>query len=132
MPRDALNSASYAVPVTSFSQAVRTGPPGAMVFVSGLTARRADGTVAAIGDPAAQTREILSSLSQILAEAGGSLDDVVRIVTYLVDMQNHAVVHAVRSEFFGDDPPASTTVEISRLYDTDQLLEIEATAVLPT
>lgn len=129
--RDAINVEDYHVPVAGFTQAVQVAGGGRMVFVSGLTARQADGGVAAAGDPAGQTREILRSLQRILAAAGASLDHVVRIVTYLVDIDHHPAVHAVRREFFGDEPPASTSVQVVRLYDERQLVEIEATAVLP-
>lgn len=129
-PRDAINVSSYHVPVEGFSQAVRAGSRGELVFVSGLTARAADGEVGPVGDAAGQARRILQALDNILREAGGSLDDVVRTVTYLMDIRHHAEVHAVRREFFGDAPPASTTVQVSRLYHEDQLLEIEATATI--
>jgi 2-iminobutanoate/2-iminopropanoate deaminase len=128
--RDAVNVRSYHVPVEGFSQAIRAAARGELVFVSGLTARSADGAVGPVGDSAGQTRRILEALDDILREAGGSLNDVVRTVTYLVDINHHADVHAVRREFFGDAPPASTTVQISRLYHQDQLLEIEATALI--
>ncbi|HET8590562.1 MAG TPA: Rid family hydrolase, partial [Nakamurella sp.] len=104
---------------------------GTMLFVSGLTARLADGTVACLGDPAGQTRIILSALRDILREAGGELTDVVRTVTYLMDINDHSAVHVVRREFFGEQPPASTTVQVTRLFDERQLLEIEATAIIP-
>ena len=130
MPRSPFNVSSYHVPVAGFTHAVQTPAEGNLVFVSGLTARTADGGIAAEGDPEGQARKILQSLTAILAEAGGTLDDVVRIVTYLVDMGHHQAIHAVRREFFGDEPPASTTVEVSRLYDERQLLEIEATAMI--
>jgi enamine deaminase RidA (YjgF/YER057c/UK114 family) len=130
MARQTLNSDTYHVPVEGFSQAVVTDAPGRLVFVSGLTARTADGDVAGT-DAGIQARHILESLGRILGEAGAGLDDVVRIVTYLVDMNDHRAVHAVRREYFGDDPPASTSVQVTRLFDERQLLEIEATAVLP-
>lgn len=122
---------SYHVPVAGFAQAVLAPAAGRMLFVSGLTARAADGSVLAVGDPAAQARVILDALRAILAEVGAGPDAVVRTVTYLVDMHHHAAVHEERLRFFGDPPPASTTVEVTRLYDPRQLLEIEATAVLP-
>ena len=75
-------------------------------------------------------RLILQTLTRILADAGATPGDVVRIVTYLVDMRHHPLVHAVRRDYFGDHPPASTTVEVSRLFDERQLLEIEATAIV--
>jgi enamine deaminase RidA (YjgF/YER057c/UK114 family) len=130
MSRDVINSQQYHVPVAGFSQAVRAPAAGTFIFVSGLTARRADGSIDGVGDVALQTRIILANLRTILAEAGATLDDVVRVVTYLRDMGAHEVMHTVRREFFGDTPPASTTIEVSRLFDESQLLEIEATAIV--
>lgn len=130
MSREPVNVSSYHVPVAGFTHAVRTPAEGTLIFISGLTARDANGEIEVDGDPEGQTRKILQSLTSILAATGGSLDDVVRIVTYLVDMRHHPVVHAVRREYFGDNPPASTTVEVSRLFDERQLIEIEATAIV--
>ncbi|MQA81637.1 MAG: RidA family protein [Streptosporangiales bacterium] len=129
--RQPLNIDGYHVPVKGFTQAVQVSGVGQMVYVSGLTARQADGSVAAVGDAAGQAREIMRSLQRMLAAAGATLDDVVRIVTYLTDIADHPAVHAVRREFFGDEPPASTSVQVVLLYDERQLVEIEATAVLP-
>lgn len=130
MRKEFLASRAYHVPVGGFTYGVRISGGGSLVFVSGLTARDERGEISPLGDPAGQTRRILRSLEGLLGEVGGTLDDVVRTVTYLVDMQHHPEVHAVRREFFGDRPPASTTVQISRLFDERQLVEIEATAVL--
>lgn len=140
MARQVVNSRRYHVPVRGFAeaakvpftQAVKAPASGTLVFVSGLTARTADGTIVAEGDIRGQTRQILESLKIILAEAGGTLDDVVRTVQYLRRMEDHAGMTEVKREYFGDDPPASTSIEISRLYDPRQMIEIEATAVLPS
>ena len=91
-----------------------------------------EATVEGEGDVEIQTRRIMESLKRILAEAGGTLDDVVRVVIYLVDLNDYMLVHKVRMEYFGDEPPASTCVEVSRLYDPRQLIEIEATAIIPS
>ena len=131
MPRQVVNSARYHVPVRGFSQAVLAPASGRLLFVSGLTARRADGTIVAEGDIRGQTRQILENLKVILAEAGATLDDVVRTVQYFRSMDDHPGMQQVKSEYFGDRSPASTSVEVSRLYDPRQLLEIEATAVVP-
>lgn len=130
MSRRTHNIAAYHVPVDGFTQFVEVTSPGRMIFVSGLTARQSDGTVGAVGDPAGQARLIMRSMQTMLEGVGASLDDVVRIVTYLTDIDDHAAVHQVRREFFGDEPPASTSVGVVRLYHPDQLVEIEATAVL--
>lgn len=130
MPRRVLESPRYHVPVSGFSHAVIAPAAGAIVFCSGITARRPDGTIAAIGDVGGQTRQVLENLKAVLAEAGATLDDVVRIVTYLRNMDDQPIVHAIRREYFGDQLPASTTVEVARLFDERQLIEIEATAVV--
>ena len=131
MPRQIVNSSAYHVPVVGFTQAVRAPADGDFLFVSGLTARTADGTIVAEGDIGGQTRQVLDNLRTILKEAGGSLDDVVRIVTYLRHADDHPLVHAIRVEYFGPQPPASTTVTVTRLFDERQLIELEATALLP-
>lgn len=126
-----VNIPGYHVPVPGFTQAVKASVGGATwLYVSGLTSRDSTGEILHVGDAAKQARQILVSLKAILAQCGGDLTDVVRIVTYLTNIDHHPAVHAVRREFFGDDPPASTSVEVSRLYDQRQLIEIEATAIL--
>ena len=131
MARRTITSDKYHVPVAGFSQAVISSVGSVdTVYVSGLTARNKEGQIVCIGDPSGQAKQILGSLALILSEVGADLDDVVRIVTYLVDMEHHEAVHAVRREFFGDEPPASSSVEVSRLFHLDQLIEIEATAII--
>ncbi len=130
MPRQPFNSPRYHVPVPGFTQAVMASISGRLFFISGLTARTADGTIVAPGDIRGQTRQVLENLKAILEDAGGTLDDVVRIVTYLRDASHHLTVHEIRREYFGDAPPASTTVTVSGLFDERMLIELEATAVL--
>ncbi len=130
MPRKVINASSYYVPVRGFTQAVAAPANGRFIFISGITARGPNDAIVGVGDLAAQTRQIYENLKLILAEAGGTLDDVVRIVTYLRDMREYRSMENVRREYLGESPPASTTVEISRLFHPDQLIEVEATAVL--
>jgi len=119
------------VPVDGFTQAVLIPGAAAMLFVSGVTARLPDGSIAALGDIEGQTRQVLENLRLILAEVDATPNDVVRIGTYLRHMEDHPIVHRVRSEFFGLQPPACTTVEVSRLFDERQLVEIDAIAIVP-
>ena len=143
MPREPINYAPYHVKVDGFSQAVKIKAEGTLLFISGTLTKRSPvtGQVAWYGEPAiveaegdveAQTRNIMESIKGILAEAGGTLDDVVRIVVYLTDMDTYPAMHKVRQEYFGDEPPASTCIEVSRLFDDRRLIEIEATALIPS
>jgi enamine deaminase RidA (YjgF/YER057c/UK114 family) len=130
MPRTLITSRAYAVPVAGFTHAVLSPPGGRFVFVSGVTSRGRDGGIVGIGDLAAQTRQVYENLSFILGEAGASLDDLVRLVTYLRDMEQYPQMQEVRRAYLRAGAPASTTVEVSRLFHPDLLIEVEATALV--
>ena len=129
--RNAVNSSRYLVPVPSFTQSVVVPPGGTTIYVSGITARQADGRIVGVGDVEAQARQVLESIQVILAESGATLDDVVQMLTHVRHADDIEKISAVRREFFGEPLPTSTTVEVSRLFDPDQLLEITVTAVIP-
>ncbi len=129
--RNVVNSSRYHVPVPSFTQSVVVPPGGTTIYVSGITARRADGQIVGKGDVEAQTRQVFESIKVILEESGATLDDVVQMLTHVRHADDIPKISAVRREYLGDPLPTSTTVEVSRLFDPDQLLEITVTAVIP-
>jgi enamine deaminase RidA (YjgF/YER057c/UK114 family) len=120
----------YHVPGPGFVQGVKVSDFGGMIFVSGVTARQEDGTIDGVGDVACQTRRVLGNLEALLESAGGGLTGLVHTVTYLTDMGSLELVQDVKAEILRDIPCASTTVEVSRLVNPDQLVEIEAIAVI--
>lgn len=126
--RSAINSAEYAVPIDGFSQIIGQPAEGRLLFLSGLTARTADGTIVSIGDIAGQCRQVLTNMAQVLSAAGGGLDDVLQIRTYVTDISTWSLLEPVWREAWGEVWPASTLVEISRLFDERQLIEMEAIA----
>ena len=130
MIRNRIERAAYGVPVPGFTQAVEVAGDCRFIFVSGVTARDAAGRIAGVGDLATQTRQVFENLQLILAEAGATLADVVRVVTYLRQMDDYPAMHSVRRQYWPDHAPASTTVEVSRLFDPAQLIEVEVTAVV--
>ncbi len=67
------------------------------------------------GDVAVQTRQVLSNLSAVLSEAGGSLNNVVKTTIFLADMEDFATVNDVYAEFFGTHRPARSTVAVKTL-----------------
>ena len=131
MTRDAVNSSAYDVPIEGFSQLIVGRPGETTLYVSGLTARDAEGTIVGIGDAVAQTRQVLENMKNVLASAGASLDDVVQIRTYVTDITTWDAVEPVWREYWGEVWPASTLVEIRRLFDDRQLIEMEAIARVP-
>jgi enamine deaminase RidA (YjgF/YER057c/UK114 family) len=128
--RETKNITEYHVPVAGFTQFVVSEPGSKMIFLSGLTARLDDGTVGAVGDAAGQTDLVLTSMRRMLESVGASMDDVVKITTFLTDIEDHPAMHEVRRKHFGDNPPASTSVGVVRLFHPDQLVEIEAIAIV--
>lgn len=120
-----------AVPNGHFSQATTIEAKGKLVFISGMTARTRDGTIAGIGDIEAQTRQVCENLKAAAEAAGGSLNDVVRVDVHVRDIEHFPIIHKVRREYFKEPVPASTMVEVSRLVSPDYLIEISAIAVLP-
>lgn len=71
-----------------------------------------------------------SSCCAILKEAGGDLDDVVKVTVFLRNMAHFKEVHEARGRYFRPPYPASSMVEVSRLVEPGHLIEIEAIAVL--
>lgn len=130
MPRRALNSRDYHVPLDGFSQMIAAPARGTFLFVSGLTAREADGTIVHVGDVGGQTRQVLDNMTAVLAEADATLDDVVQIRSFLRDIEQWPAVQEVWQSYWGDVYPASTAVQITRLWDERQLIEMEAVALV--
>ena len=113
---------------------------GDFIFVSGLSSRRSDNTIAgasvdAMGtmqlDIREQTRGVIENLSRILAAAGASLSDVVDVVAFLVDMGDFGGYNEVYGEFFSHDGPARTTIAVHQLPHPHMRIEIKAVAWKP-
>lgn len=112
---------------------------GNLVFVGGQVALDERGDVVAPGDIETQTREVYRNIEKVLAEAGGSLADVVKITSFLVwdgepegpEFDEFWVKMAtVRATFFGPDGPCGTGVIVRGLVYPGLVIEVEAIAVL--
>ena len=109
---------------------VAISEPGRMVFICGVIAKDAEGNLIGKGDMAAQTRQTCENVKAAVEAAGGTLADIVRVDVYTTDVDEFDAIHAVRREYFPENPPVSTMVEISRLVHPDAWIEINAIAVL--
>jgi 2-iminobutanoate/2-iminopropanoate deaminase len=125
-----ITSSKLRQPSGHFSQGIVAEARGRLVFISGMTGRRADGSIAGIGDVEAQTRQVCENLKAAVEEAGGTLDDVVRVDVYVRNMEHFDLIHKVRREYFKAPAPASTMVEVCKMTSPDYLIEINAIAVL--
>jgi len=118
-------------PSGHFSHAIAIEAKGKLVFISGMTSRRADGTIAGVGDIEAQTRQVCENLKAAVEAAGGTMDDICRVDVYVRNMEHFDKIHKVRREYFKAPAPASTMVEVTKMTSPDYLIEISAIALIP-
>ncbi|MFB7657244.1 MULTISPECIES: RidA family protein [unclassified Streptomyces] len=113
---------------------------GDLVFVSGTSSRRPDNSFVGVAtdemgttdlDIRAQTRAVVENIGDILADAGGSLADVVQVTAYLVNMNDFGGYNEVYGQYFDEAGPARTTVAVHQLPHPHLLIEIQAVAHLP-
>src|SRR5213593_3225450 len=130
MTKRQIQSDKIRQPSGHFSQAIAIEAKGKLVFISGMTSRRADGIIAGIGDIEAQTRQVCENLKSAVEAAGGTMDDICRVDVYVRNMEHFESIHKVRREYFKAPAPASTMVEVCKMTSPEYLIEINAIAVL--
>lgn len=130
MPKQEVVSPELAPPNGHFAQATQAPTTGRLVFISGMTARNAEGGVTGVGDVSAQTHQVCQNLKAAVEAAGGTLDDIARVDVYVRNMEDFDAIHEVRRQYFTGVAPASTMVEVSKFVNKDYLIEINAIAVV--
>ena len=101
-----------------------------LIFVSGVQAPKGEFNEVATEDVAEQTKLIFEEINDILKQAGASLDDVVKAVIYLKDINDFEVVSPIRAEYFKNSMPVSTMVEVGGFVRKGSKIEIEITAII--
>jgi 2-iminobutanoate/2-iminopropanoate deaminase len=130
MPKTQIVSPKIRHPSGHFSHATMIEARGRLVFISGMTARRADGTIADIGDIEVQTRQVCENIKAAVEQAGGTMDDICRVDVFVRNMEHFDKIHQVRREYFKAPAPASTMVEVCKMTSPEYLIEINAIAVI--
>jgi enamine deaminase RidA (YjgF/YER057c/UK114 family) len=117
---------------TAYSQVVEVNGPHRLVFVAGQTGVDASGKAAQ--GFRAQAMQVFENIKTALASVGGSMDNVVRLTTYMTDLEQNADAYReVRASFFPNKSalPASTLLQVTRLANPSYFIEVDATAILP-
>lgn len=110
-----------------YCRALRAGD---RVFVTGTAPVAEGGGVHAPGDAYEQAKRCFDIMLAALAEVGAGVEHVTRTRMFVTDIDRWAEYGRAHAEVFGDHPPTTTMVEVSRLIDPRMLIEIEADAVV--
>jgi enamine deaminase RidA (YjgF/YER057c/UK114 family) len=116
----------------SYSQlAVVTG--GTVVFIAGQVALDKSGNVVGNKDFKAQIQQVFENLKAAVEAAGGNCNHVVKLNSYFLDLSHLSDFREVRDKYINvKNPPASTAIQVSRLFRPEFLIEVEAVAIIPS
>jgi enamine deaminase RidA (YjgF/YER057c/UK114 family) len=103
---------------------------GDTIYTSGTVAFDSDGKVVGEGDVYAQSKQIFKNIEEILASAGATMADVVKITTFLTDISSYGEFGRARTEAFPKGVPASAAYATPALIKPELLVEVEAIAVI--
>lgn len=101
---------------------------GDTIYISGQVAFDPEGNVVGRGDMGVQARKLFENMRELLESAGATMEDVVKITAFIVDMSQYSAYAAARSEAFPSGNVASATVSTPALVSPDLLVEVEAIA----
>jgi enamine deaminase RidA (YjgF/YER057c/UK114 family) len=124
-----LTPASIRPPFARYSHGVEVPPGRRLVFCSGQLGVAPDERVPE--DPGEQAELCFQNIAAILAEAGLTLKDVIRINAFVTDRAHMRPYMAVRDRLVGDPPPASTLVIVSGFSRPEFKVEVEVVAAGP-
>lgn len=116
-----------------FSEVVTVTHPGKMIFLAGVGAEDESGgrgTIRHLGDFAGQCRYAYDKIKRLLAAQGATMNDVVKVVTYVTDIRNQVEAGKCRAEALGGAPqPVHTFLNINQLAWPGMLVEMDVIAI---
>jgi 2-iminobutanoate/2-iminopropanoate deaminase len=117
-------------PFSNYSHVVIVENSKKLIFCAGQVAGDPNGKILGPDDFEAQGELVMENLKKVLAEAGASLTDVVKLVSYVCSPHDVKKVRALVKKHFPNNPPANTICVLRGLAHPDYLLEIDATAAV--
>lgn len=128
MARETIQTEKAPKAIGPYAQAVKVDC-GKMIFCSGQIPLDPKTGEMIEGDIAAQTRQVMENLREVLAAGGATFENVVRCNIFLADMNDFGIVNEVYGEYFPENPPSRATVQVARL-PKDARVEIDCIAVI--
>jgi len=130
MERKVLRPTSVHKPFSAYSHGFSVEGAKRVVFCAGQVAGDEEGNIVGEGNFDAQGEQVMSNLRNVLAEAGATLKDVVKLTTYVVKKEHVQNARDLMAKHFPVDPPPNTLCVLQSLARPSFLLEIEAIAVV--
>lgn len=127
MSKQPVHSDAAPAAIGPYSQAIRIESGRPLVFLSGQIPLDPATMEIVSGDFEARTRRVFDNLKAVCTEAGGSLDQLVKLTIYLTDLDNFASVNAIMAEYFAEPYPARAALQVSALPKGS---DVEAEAIL--
>lgn len=107
-------------------------PQGQVIHFTGQVGWDENEEIVGEGDVRAQTRQAFRNIERVLAAVGGTLDDLISVTTYFLDLDDLPGIQEVRAQVLGNEnAPASTSVMVAGLGHADFLVELTPVAVVP-
>ena len=117
-------------PFGAFSLAVVQGP-GKIVHLKGQVSLDEDGKVVGEGDIEAQVEKVLENIRTVLSGFGGRMEDIYTLTHHVTNIEEFMTTGHIRTRYFNPPYPVTTTVEVSRLYNSALMVEITGSAEIP-
>ena len=118
-----------AKPVANYKMATRL-EGGRLLYISGQVAWDGNGDLVGKGDVRAQARQAFANLRGVLQAAGGDVQNLMKITTYITRIEDFPAVAEARSATFSGELPASTLIVVKALFHPDFLIEVEGVAAV--
>ena len=130
MPKEVIQTELAPHPLGDYSQAwIVSGAK--LIFVAGQVSVDINGNYVGVGDIALQTRTVLENVKRVLEGAGAKMRDVIKVNIYTTNMSGYReTMREIQREYFPQDFPASTLVEVKSLARPEFMVEIEAIAAV--
>jgi 2-iminobutanoate/2-iminopropanoate deaminase len=112
-------------PVSHYCHVVKAG---GFIWLSGMVGVETDGSIPT--ETSAQFDIALRTIDNCLRHAGGLPDQIIKVQVFMTDIKERAIINPSRIEYFGENKPSSTLIEVSALVDPRMKVEIEAVAFI--